>query len=238
MNHTMIPEQSEVHHVEADAYEEDFFLLENDMAVMELALGLGDFGYGMQMLDWDMREPYEWHKRQLQLLWVHESAERWLLKCPWHLWNLEALLRVYPDALIVQTHRSLPEPIGSQCSLSARVASKFQRSLDLHQVGRFWLEYSRLGVDRGFEAREAFPDAKVHDVRLADMMSAPLDTVREIYEVFDLPLRDGLVDAFAAQIAADPTAQLGKHEYDIADYGLTASEIESDFADYRATFDL
>ena len=135
MDDIMIPEQAEAHNVTVDAWEEDFFLLENDMAIMIFFVGLGDYRYGMRMLDWDMVEPYEWHKKQLQLLWMHRSAERWLLKCPWHLWNLDALLSVYPDACVIQTHRELVGTIGSQCSLSARIASKFQRNLDLHEVG-------------------------------------------------------------------------------------------------------
>jgi len=236
MNHMMIPEQSEVHHVETDSYEEDFFLLENDMAVMELALGLGDHGYAMRMLDWDMLEPYQWHKRQLQLLWMQRSATRWLLKCPWHLWHLDAVLRVYPDALIVQTHRSLPSTIGSQCSLSARMASKFQRTLDLAELGRFWVEYSQIGVERGLAAREAFPGARMHDVRLSDLEARPLETVREIYDVFGMPWNDALEAAFGKRIAEAPTAQLGEHEYDIADYGLTEQGIEDAFADYRKRF--
>ena len=109
-----------------DAYEEDFFLLENDMTIMKFFVGFGDFDYGRRMLEWDMVEPYEWHKRQLQILWEQRSAKRWLLKCPWHLWNLQALLAVYPDAQVIQTHRGLVEAIGSQCSLTARIAAKFQ----------------------------------------------------------------------------------------------------------------
>ena len=236
MNHMMIPEQSEVHHVETDAYEEDFFLLENDKAVMELAIGLGDFGYATHMLGWDMVEPYRWHKRQLQLLWMQRSAKRWLLKCPWHLWHLDALLTVYPDALIVQTHRTLPATIGSQCSLSARMASKFQRTLDLEEVGRFWVEYSQTGVERGLRTRESFPNAKIHDVRLSDLEARPLETVREIYEVFGLPLSSDLETALRARIEQSPTAQLGEHEYDIADYGLSETGIEGAFDGYRERF--
>ena len=176
MNHMMIPEQSEVHHVETDAYEEDFFLLENDMAVMELAVGLGAYAYAMRMLDWDMTEPYEWHKRQLQVLWAQRSASRWLLKCPWHLWYLDALLRVYPDALVIQTHRTLPATIGSQCSLSARMASKFQRDLDLHEVGRFWVEYSQRGIERGLRAR----DGQSEQRRQADTDGEPVQTAERI----------------------------------------------------------
>ncbi|HSN83789.1 MAG TPA: sulfotransferase [Polyangiales bacterium] len=238
MNDIMIPEQAEAHHVTLDAYEEDFFLLENDMVVMKLFVGLGNFDYARTMLDWDMLQPYRWHKRQLQILWEQRSAARWLLKCPWHLWNLQALLAVYPDARVIQTHRGMSQAIGSQCSLSGRIASKFQRRLDLHELGRFWLEYSRTGIERGLRARDALPASQIYDVRLADLHARPLEIIEDIYRQFQLPLDDVLRDRLRARIAEEPKAQQGEHDYDIADYGLNEAQIEAEFADYRQRFDI
>ncbi len=238
MDEIIIPEQAEAHQVTVDAYEEDFFLLENDMAVMKLFVGLGDFQYATHMLGWDMIEPYEWHRRQLQILWAQRSAKRWLLKCPWHLWNLQALLTVYPDARVIQTHRELVETIGSQCSLTARIASKFRRSLELHDVGDFWLEYSLVGTERGLAARAKLPSSQIYDVRLPDLHASPLAVVEDIYTHFGLPFDRALADRFSARIAEEPKAQLGEHDYDIADYGLTETRVEDTFASYRARFDV
>ncbi|MGB5368711.1 MAG: sulfotransferase [Polyangiales bacterium] len=236
MDDMIVPEQREAHKIDVDAYEEDFFLLESAMAVMIFFVGFGSYGYGMRMLEWDMTEPYRWHQRQLQILWAQRSASRWLLKCPWHLWNLRALFAVYPDALVIQTHRGLVDTIGSQCSLSARIASKFQRDLDLHQVGRFWLEYSRIGVQRGLEARAGVPETQIHDVRLHDLEERPLEAIAEIYERFGLPFDDELAARLSARIEEDPTPQFGEHDYDIADYGLSEAEIQDAFSEYRARF--
>ncbi len=236
MDEIMIPEQAEAHVVTVEAYEEDFFLLENDMAIMKLFVGLGDFEYAKRMLAWDMVEPYQWHKRQLQILWEQRSAKRWLLKCPWHLWNLHALFAVYPDAQVIQTHRGLVDAIGSQCSLSARIAAKFQRTLSLDDLGSFWLDYSRIGIERGLRARGAIPESQVYDVRLKDFLSSPLDVTEDIYARFGLPFDGALARRLVARIAEEPTAQLGEHDYDIADYGLTEDRIEGTFEGYRQRF--
>ncbi|MFZ1866615.1 MAG: sulfotransferase [Polyangiales bacterium] len=238
MNEIMIPEQAEAHYVTTDAYEEDFFLLENDMAIMKFFVGLGDFDYAMRMLDWNMVEPYRWHKRQLQILWEQRAAKRWLLKCPWHLWNLEALLAVYPDARVIQTHRSLVQAIGSQCSLSGRIASKFRRDLDLHDVGRFWLHYSRMGMERGLAARKALAPEQVYDVQLEGLQARPLEVIEDIYGRFDLPFDDVLADRLRARIGEEPKAQQGEHDYDIADYGLNQDQIRTELAAYRQRFDV
>lgn len=166
------------------------------------------------------------------------SAKRWLLKCPWHLWNLRALLTVYPDAQVIQTHRRLVDTIGSQCSLTARIAAKFQRALDLHDVGRFWLDCSRMGLERGLQAKSALPASRVCDVRLKDLRSRPLELIEDIYGRFNLPFDDALADQLRARIAEDPTAQLGDHDYDIADYGLTEDQIQATLADYRQRFQI
>lgn len=231
-----VPEQVEAHAVRTDAHEEDFFLLEHAMAIMTFFIGLGDFEYARRMLQWDMVEPYRWHKRQLQILWQQRRATRWLLKCPWHLWNLEALLTVHPDALVIQTHRELVATIGSQCSLTARIAAKFQRNLNLPDVGRFWLDYSRIGLERGFRARSVLPRSQVYDVRLEDLRMRPLEIIEEIYDRFDLRFSGFLADQLRARIAEDPTAQEGEHAYDIADYGLTEDQIKGTFGDYRRRF--
>lgn len=238
MDDIMIPDQAEAHRVTVESYEEDFFLLENDMAIFKICVGLGDFDYARRMLGWDMTEPYQWHKRQLQALWAQHSATRWLLKCPWHLWNLDALLRVYPDALIVHTHRDPVEAVGSQCSLSARIASKFRRSLDLDEVGAFWLDYSRAGVDRGLRARAHLAASQVYDVSLSDLRRDPIGAVEAIYRHFGLPLSKASAEAIRHRIAEEPTAQLGPHDYDVRDYGLTYESIRRRFFDYEEHFGL
>ena len=93
-----------------------------------------------------------------------------------------------------------------------------------------------LGVERGLEARSAFPDARIHDVRLSDLKARPLEVIEGIYEHFDLPFDDELAAKLRARIEEGPTAQLGEHDYEIADYGLTETEIQNAFSGYRKRF--
>ena len=57
---------------------------------------------------------YRYHRRFLQYLQrFDEPPRRWVLKAPAHLFDLGALLEVYPDAAIVQTHREPFEVVSS-----------------------------------------------------------------------------------------------------------------------------
>jgi len=235
-NQSAIPDQGVAHHVTPDAYEECFFLLENDMAVLTFWVAFAAYSYAMEMLDWDMREPYEFHKLQLKILNVQRSAERWVLKCPWHIWNMDALMAVYPDARVIFTHRDIAKALASHCSLSARMASKLRRSLDINELGAFWLEYTRIGLQRGMEARDQIPDSQVYDVRLGDMMADPSSTLEDLYRHFDLEYTDELAALFKARIEDKPTAQEGEHDYNIEDFGLTNERVREVLAEYNERF--
>ena len=49
------------------------------------------------------RESYLWHHKFLRVLEENGKPERWLLKDPSHLGNLEEILGVYPDACFIHT---------------------------------------------------------------------------------------------------------------------------------------
>ncbi len=235
-NQSAIPDQGVAHHVTPDSYEECFFLLENDMAVLTFWIAFAAYSYAIEMLDWDMREPYAFHKLQLKILTAQRSAERWVLKCPWHIWNMDALMAVYPDARVIFTHRDITKALASHCSLSARMASKLRRSLDVEELGAFWLEYARVGLERGMEAHRKIPEAQLYDVRLRDMMTDPLATLEALYGHFDLAYTDELEALFKARIEDKPTAQEGEHDYDIEDFGLTDDKVREALAEYNERF--
>jgi len=236
-NQAAVPDQAVAHHVTPDSYEEDFFLLENDMAVLTFWVGFAAYSYAMEMLNWDMIEPYEFHKLQLRILTAQQSAKRWVLKCPWHMWNLDALMAVYPDARIIHTHRDITQALASHCSLAARLASKLRRSLDVNELGAFWLEYTRIGLERGMESREKIPESQIYDVRLRDMMADPMTVLRDIYSYFAMELTEETAALLEARIAEKPTSQEeGGHDYRIEDFGLTDEQVRETLAAYNERF--
>jgi hypothetical protein len=235
-NQAAIPDQGVAHHVTADSYEECFFLLENDMAVLTFWVGFAAYEYANDMLEWDMTEPYESHKLQLKILNAQKSAKRWVLKCPWHIWNMDALMAVYPDAQIIFTHRDITKALASHCSLSAKMASKLKRSLDVKELGQFWLEYARIGLDRAMAAREKIPESQLYDVRLKDMMASPMTVLQDIYSHFDLEFNEEIAGLLETRISEKPTSQEGEHEYSIEEFGLTNEQVRETLKAYNERF--
>jgi len=235
-NQAAIPDQGVAHNVTADSYEEDFFLLENDMAVLTFWVGFAAYAYANDMLDWDMTDPYEFHKLQLKMLNAQRSAKRWVLKCPWHIWNMDALMAVYPDAQVIFTHRDITKALASHCSLSAKMASKLKRSLDVNELGEFWLNYTKIGLDRAMESRKNIPDSQLYDVRLRDLMANPMTVLEDMYSHFDLDWTEEIAGLLEERVSEKPTSQEGEHEYAIEDFGLTDEKVRETLKAYNDRF--
>ena len=104
-HHAEHPEFMAVHYVAADQVEECWQLLRQSMRSIswECLAHLPTYSAWLAVQDWT--DAYRRHRRNLQLIGLPEAGRRWVLKNPSHLFALDALLAVYPDALVIQTHR-------------------------------------------------------------------------------------------------------------------------------------
>ena len=63
-----------------------------------------------------------------------------MLKSPLHLYSIDALLAVFPDARIIQTHRDPGTVAGSGCSLAEVLRTLYTMHPDPRLIGRDWVE--------------------------------------------------------------------------------------------------
>jgi hypothetical protein len=61
---------------------------------------------------------YQWERRFLQHLQQNQRVTRWVLKAPDHAYALEALFSVFPDAVVIQTHRDPLQVLKSSIHLN------------------------------------------------------------------------------------------------------------------------
>jgi hypothetical protein len=237
-NRYVIPDQASAHHLTIDGPEECFFLFENAGVSTTFMNTYQAYDNGRELASSDQRLLYEDHKLQLQILSMSRPKKRWVLKCPFHLWTMDSLLDVYPDARVVQTHREAEKSLPSNCSLSAMTTSKFVTNFDLHTHGRFWADFYRLGIDRGLLARARLPANRIADVRMSDLSRDPVAAMRGVYEKFDMPWSPELELAVRTELPKHPKDAHGKHRYDLATFGLDEAEIAARFRDYHERFGL
>jgi hypothetical protein len=163
-----------------------------------------------------------------------------VLKNPSHLFALGALLTVYPDALVIQTHRDPGTAIASVCSLAAQASAGWSEVFTGDVIGRDQLELWASGLER-FQADRARAEqdrdsrARFFDVRYEDLVADPVGTAEAAYAYFGLPFTGAAGDAMRA-LSADrgATGVRPAHQYTLRDFGLSEAEVGARFSDLTA----
>jgi Sulfotransferase family len=239
-HHTAHPEFMGVHYMAADQVEECWQLLRQSMRSVswECLAHLPSYSAWLSTQDWT--GPYRRHRRNLQLIGLPDAGRRWVLKNPSHLFALDALLEVYPDALIIQTHREPATAIASVCSLAAQASAGWSEVFTGDVVGRDQLELWASGLER-FSARRAQAEqdggggARFFDVRYEDLVADPVGTAEAVYDCFGLPFTGAAADAMRALAGAGgATGVRPAHRYTLRDFGLQEADVGARFSGLAA----
>lgn len=138
----------------------------------------------------DLTPIYQWEKRFLQHLQQFQPARRWILKAPDHVYGLEAIFRVFPDAYIIQTHRDPLEVLKSTIHLTRVLQNLYTRPADPHYLAEREARILVAAMDRFIQFRDTHPElaARFIDVSYSDITSRPLAVIDRIYHHCDQPL--------------------------------------------------
>lgn len=186
----------------------------------------------------DARWIYVSHKRQLQYLQWRCPAERWVLKSPGHLWMLPALLAVYPDARIVQTHRDPLKVIASLTSLITYLRSMASDHQDPHAIAADWTARLARGLEYTMRVRDEvrLPSERVFDMQFAEFIGDEIAMVRRIYTHFGIALGAEAETRMRRFLAANPADKHGRHRYRLADAGLDEATERRRYAAYQERY--
>ena len=237
-HHEEHPEFMGVHYMAADQVEECWQLLQQSMRSVSFETLAHVPGYSAWLRGQDWTGAYRRHRRNLQMIGLPDAGRRWVLKNPSHLFALGALLAVYPDALIIQTHRAPRTAIASACSLAAHAAAGWSPVFTGKVIGRTQLDLWACGLALFTAERAGHDPARFHDVRYDDLVADPLGTVEAIYQHFGLPLSGTAADAVRALAASTASARdETAHRYTLDEFGLTGEEVDERFAGYALPAD-
>jgi len=233
-HHVEHPEFMGVHYIAADTVEECWQLLRQTMrsVAFECLAHLPVYSRWLQQQDWT--GPYRRHRRILQLIGLRDAGRRWVLKNPSHLFALDALLTAYPDALVIQTHREPTAVIGSMCSLAAQATEGWSAEFTGAAIGADQLELWARGLEEFSAARARHDRAQFLDIDYADFTADPVGTVESVYAHFGLPYSGAAADEIRAlHAAASREGARPAHRYSLADFGLTAGQVNERFGGDR-----
>jgi hypothetical protein len=229
-HHIEHPEFMGVHYIAADTVEECWQLLRQTLRAVsyECLAHLPTYSAWLAQQDWT--GPFRRHRRNLQLIGLNDTGRRWVLKNPSHLFALDALMAVYPDALVVQTHREPRTVIGSMCSLAAQATDGWSSTFRGAVIGADQLELWARGLAEFRAARANYSPAQFLDVDYDGFTADPVGTVESVYEHFGLDYSDAAAAAIR-DLHAEAAGNAGRpaHRYSLADFGLTAGQVDERF---------
>jgi hypothetical protein len=238
-HHVEHPEFMGVHYIAADQVEECWQLLRQSMRSVsfECLAHLPAYSAWLACQDWTAA--YRRHRRNLQLIGLPDAGRRWVLKNPSHLFALDALLEVYPDALVIQTHREPSAAIASACSLAAHATAGWSRTFSGAVIGRDQLDLWARGIERFTAARAARDPASFCDISYDEFAADPLVTIESLYGHFGLALTGAAADAMREMQQASTAGSRGAvpaHRYALADFGLTTEQVDERFGGYAGAW--
>jgi len=228
------PDYGGMHYLSADDLEECWQLLRQSFTSVSYECLMRLDGYSSWLAGVDWVPAYRRHRRNLQLIGADDPDRRWVLKNPSHLFALDALLEVYPDAVVVQTHRDPRASMASMCSLAHRTAAGWSTAFTPEYVGRSQLELWARGVETAEAARAAHPEATVVDVTHRELLDDPVGCVERVYAATGAELDDEVARAIREENARSLSGERAPaHRYTLADYGLDEQMVTERFAGYR-----
>ena len=182
--------------------------------VWPLAFQIGDYQRYFARHDPDYH--FYWHKRILKLLqWKYKK--HWLMKNPTHMSRIPQLLKYYPDAKFLFTHR---DPITSADSVVNVEGTIFSWRTDDPYGGdgdadwlmaearaKLW-ENVITWMETGVLRKGSYSHFKYHE-----FMEAPWATIEKSFRELNLPVTEEGFAKMKAYLDAKPQGKHGRHGY-------------------------
>jgi hypothetical protein len=233
------PEMEYIHAIRATTHEECWPLFTTTFAVLNYDLSSGFSEFGDWLVHQDMRGPYAEYKRMLQIL-VHQQPDRNLvLKCPEHLWFVDSILDVFPDARIIWTHRDPVASVASYSSLVSMNRRLLYGGFEPEAIGRHIQARFREGVDRAMDARDRSgkPD-QFFDVDFRSLVKDTPATLRRLKAWLGIPHgphEEAIMRSFLGEERVD---KRGAHKYSPSTFGLDPAQVHAEYARYIERFQI
>ena len=211
-------------------------LLAHEFVQAGWSAGSSLFGHGNWVGDCDMTQAYTWHKRLLQVLQWKLPNEHWVLKAPIHLFGLDLLLKTYPDARIVFTHRNPLDAMMSGVSMSTHWTRLTTGQADIPAIAQWYPALWSKGLKKALAVRKKLNPAAVVDVSHKDLSDDPIAVIEGIYRHFDMPFSPAARKRMQIWLRDNPRHRFGSHTYSPQDFGLTPERERERFDFYCAEF--
>jgi hypothetical protein len=227
-----------MHPMEPDHVHEELELMGPDFASYNFEWLAHSPGWRDYYYAHDQTPHYEYLKNVLRLLqWRRPRRDRWVLKCPQHLEQLPVLLRVFPDATVVFTHRDPVAVIQSTVTMQAYTQRMNRRQVAPGQLIDYWSDRIEHLLRACVRDRALVPADRSFDSPFHSFMADPLATLARVYGLAGIALDDAARDRLEHYLAAHPRGRQGQVVYQLRrDFGVEPAALRRRFDFYVERF--
>lgn len=180
---------------------------------------------------------FDFLKTMLKVLQWKEGPNRWVLKTPEYTNQLGNLVRAFPDATIVMTHRDPVDIIASMVTRMAYSARLDYYEVDTEQIASNFVDRVERMLKSALRDRNYIPNEKLIDVSFKDFMNDDIGTVKHIYHRVNMEINDDWRSDIESYRSTHARYKNGKVLYDLRrNFSLSPDEIRERFQFYYSEF--
>jgi len=233
----LVPHLAAMHPMEPDHIHEELELMLPDFASYQFEWTGKVPRYCEHARRTDQAPHYAYMKNVLKLLQWRQPRKRWVLKCPQHLEQLPLLLKTFPDATIVVTHRDPVAVIQSTITMLAYAERMTRDDIDTAGLARYWIERIESLLRACVRDRDRLPDAQSLDCPFHLFMADDMRMIETIHAKAGVEMTDTARQQLQRYAAEHPRGKHGQVVYDLKrQFGLDPDALRTRFRFYFERF--
>ncbi len=232
----VMPHFALMHEMTTDHVHEEIQLLANDFSTMLFETLAHVPGWRDYYQAHDQTPHYRYLATQLRAMQFLRGGRRWLLKSPQHLEQVPVLDRVFPDSIVVFTHRD-PVPVALSMVAMITYSARMHRSaVPVEEIAGYWIDRLERMLNALIRDRDVIgPDRSV-DIRFDDFMAGELGVAERVYALAGEPFSDAARAAITGYLAGHQRGRLGTVATSAEMFGLAEDDLRDRFAPYVERF--
>jgi Sulfotransferase family len=232
----VMPHFALMHEMTTDHVHEEIQLLANDVSTMLMETLAEVPGWRDYYRAHDQTPHYKYLARQLKAMQFLRGGRRWLLKSPQHLEQVPVLNRVFPDCIVVFTHRD-PVPVALSMIAMITYSARMHRSpVPVQQIAHSWIDRLEQMLTALVRDRDTIGPERSIDIRFDDFMVDELGSAERVYALAGEPFTDEARLAIAGYLSGHRRGRLGNVETSYQMFGLKEDDLRARFAPYVDRF--
>ncbi|WP_407685004.1 sulfotransferase family protein [Mycobacterium sp. HUMS_1102779] len=233
---TVMPHFALMHEMTTDHVHEEIQLLANDFSTMLFETLAEAPRWREYYQAHDQTPHYRYLATQLKAMQFLRGGRRWLLKSPQHLEQVPVLDRVFPDSIVVFTHRD-PVPVALSMIAMITYSARMHRSpVPVQRIAASWVDRLDSMLSALVRDRDTIGPHRSIDVRFDDFTADELGVAERVYALAGEPFTAAARTAITGYLGGHRRGRLGNVETSAQMFGLSERDLRARFAPYVERF--